>query len=470
MILRATVFVFASLAVLHAQESRLGADFRGESERLSKSCSSFSFGALASCAEVLFTDHPLHVAVGSLAPQNGVGFGAAMVGHWTTANWRNSWDFDAVGSSNLSWRAGGYLTLVHVSRPKITVSTGGGSTQPSNLGVREQLVFHVYAENDSLQKLNFFGIGPNTSASNRVFYGQRETITGGNAVWPVWNKFNVALFGEANGRFVDIGNPYGLASPAAVATSVSPNSPGTVGQPGFAQLGEGIRLRPTFAKDYIRLNYSVSLQEYIAGNSTYSFRRFTTDLQHQFPLYRSTRTYLAREFNGPDSCAADLADPAAKCPPIMTPPPPGKTRNLEGSVGLRLLIQESIVPSGHVVPFYFQPTLGGSDINGFTALGSFQDYRFRAPNLLLFRANIEHSIYKWPIGVIAMIDEGKVAMTRSDVDFSHLRHSYSAGLTLRAGGFPMVYLLFSWGDQEGSRTSARIDTSLLGGTPHPSLY
>ena len=481
------LFALTALAA-SAQETRLGADFRGEGDRLKSSCSSFSFGALGSCAEVLFTDHPLHIAVGSLAPQNGTGFGLAMVGHWTTQSWRNSWDVDALGTSNGSWRAGGYMTLVWIRRPHIGVSVGtapaGGSatTAPpkSNLSVREQVIFHVYAENTSLSKVNFFGIGPSTSDTARAFFSQREAITGANAVWPVWSKFNVALFGEANGRFVNTGLPYGVSAPALIGV-ISPappgtvptvlNSPGLVGQPGFAQFGEGVRLRPTFFNDYVRLNYAVSLQEYVAGgNSTYSFRRFTTDLQHQFPLYRTTRTLLPHDFNGPDSCSADVADTASKCPPIVTPAPPGKTRNLEGSIGLRLLIQESIVPSGHVVPFYFQPTLGGSDINGDTALASYQDYRFRAPNLILFRANIEHSIYKWPIGVTAMIDEGKVALNRSDIGFSHLVHSYSAGLTLRAGGFPMVYLLFSWGGHEGTHTSARTDTSLLGGTPHPSLY
>ena len=89
---------------------------------------------------------------------------------------------------------------------------------------------------------------------------------------------------------------------------------------------------------------------------------------------------------------------------------------------------------------------------------------------MLFRANVEHSIYTLPIGVTAMIDEGKVALNRSDIDFSHLMHSYSAGLTLRAGGFPMVYLLFSWGGHEGTHTSAVMNTSLLGGAVHPSLY
>ncbi len=69
-----------------------------------------------------------------------------------------------------------------------------------------------------------------------------------------------------------------------------------------------------------------------------------------------------------------------------------------------------------------------------------------------------------------MLDEGKVALTRGDIDFTHLLHSYSAGLTLRAGGFPMVYLLFSWGGHEGMHTIASMNTSLLGGASRPSLF
>jgi hypothetical protein len=69
-----------------------------------------------------------------------------------------------------------------------------------------------------------------------------------------------------------------------------------------------------------------------------------------------------------------------------------------------------------------------------------------------------------------MLDEGKVALQRSDLDFTHLRHSYSVGLTLRAGGFPMVWLLFSFGGQEGSHTTAAMNNSLFGASARPSLY
>jgi len=34
-------------------------------------------------------------------------------------------------------------------------------------------------------------------------------------------------------------------------------------------------------------------------------------------------------------------------------------------------------------------------------------------------------------------------------------HSFSVGLTLRAGGFPQVFVLFSWGGNEGTHTIAK---------------
>ena len=287
-------------------------------------------------------------------------------------------------------------------------------------------------------------------------------------MWPIaWQAIsglNASLLAEANSRTTDIRPSLGQTSPSIEQLYTPITAPGLANQPAYAQFGQGIRIRPSLAGDYVRLNYSVNYQEYVApGNSSFSFQRFTTDLQHQFPLYSKTRTLRPLDHNGPDDCSVDATDSAHKCPPIVT-------RNLEGSVGIRFLLSESYIPSGNVEPFYLQPTLGGSDINGNPALGSYQDYRYRAPNLMLVRASFEHSIYKWPLGVALMIDEGKVANRPGDLDFSHLAHSYSAGLTLRAGGFPMVYLLFSWGGHEGMHNTASMNTSLLGGGSRPSLY
>jgi hypothetical protein len=164
--------------------------------------------------------------------------------------------------------------------------------------------------------------------------------------------------------------------------------------------------------------------------------------------------------NGPDECASA---PDEKCPSISY------SRNLEGSIGFRLLISESAAGANSVVPFYFQPTLGGSDIMGNPSLSSYADYSFRGPNLLLLRESFEHSLWG-PLGFTFIADQGKVALARGDVDFQNLKHSFATGITLRAGGFPQVFLLFALGGSEGHHTIASVNTSLVGGSSRPSLY
>jgi hypothetical protein len=226
------------------------------------------------------------------------------------------------------------------------------------------------------------------------------------------------------------------------------------------QLGEGFRIDPVLFKDHFELDYLGNFQQFFApSSSTNSFLRWTADLNHTFYLYGRTKSGIrSTSATGPDECAPN----GAKCPEIQ------HTLNLNGSVGLRLLVSESINSATSAVPFYFQQTLGGSDINGQLALGSYQDYRFRAPNLLLLQESFEHSIWG-PFGLKLMADEGRVALTRGDLGFDHLRHSFAAGLTLRAGGFPMVYLMFAWGGPEGHHNIFNMNSSLLGGSARPLL-
>jgi len=292
--------------------------------------------------------------------------------------------------------------------------------------------------------------------------------------------------GEANGRFVDLRPSTGNGSPSIEALYTDATAPGLATQPGFLQLGEAIRIRPIFFEDLLHLNYQLTYQQFFApSNSTFSFQRVNLDLSHSFALYKSTtRFYLPRDANGPDECSinrlgdyegcsldhnAQVANCEAangtdksKCKEI--------TRDLQGSIGFRFFLSTSITESGHVVPFYFQPTLGGGDLNGNPSLASYQDYRFRAPDVMLLRENFEHSIGKLPLGVAFIADQGKVGFNRDDLGSSPWFHSYSAGLTLRAGGFPQVFLLFAWGGTEGTHTIANVNTSLLAGSARPWLF
>lgn len=455
-----------------AQESALHADFRGEATRVGSSCKIQSAKSLLGCGVELFTDHPLHIAAGSLPPQNGFGFGIAFVGGKNTTNWRNSWDIDAVGSTNASYRAGGYLTMIHTPPVQIhvieSVSSPAGApkskkARPGRNFVHPYTVINFYAQTISLNQLFYFGQGNASSPQGQTAYGMSETIAGVSAIKPVFEwalirKLNLSINGEMNGRFVGLRANTNTSVPSIGNVYTALTTPALKSQPAMAQFGEGVRLEPQLG-DRFRINYLGSFEQYAASaDSHQSFLRWTVDLDNTFVLYGHTQSEArAATSRGPDQCASD------PCPAVSY------SRNLSGSIGVRLLVSESPVSSSNVIPFYFQPTLGGSNIDGQSMLPSYQDYRFRAPNLIYLKTSFEHSVWG-PLGFAASWDEGKVESARSQIDFDHLKHSFATGLTIRAGGFPMVTVLFAWGGHEGNHTILTMNPSLLGGSARPSLY
>jgi hypothetical protein len=470
------VLCFAALSAV-AQEGDLQSDFRRERKHIREACDTFGLKLVTGCAYTLFTDHPLHIAAGSMPPQNGFGLGGAFVAFKNTTNWRMSWDVDAMGATSGSWRAGAYMKMIHT--PEIPTgsilgapdnSGGPPAKKSAKVGVHPYTVFNLYAQTTSLNKLNFFGLGNNTTLAGASVFGMSQTILGANVTKPVFElpsikKLNLALLGEVNGRFVDIRGEHGQSTPSIETVYTNVTAPGLNSQPGFIQLGEGVRIAPTIPLPFeplirdLELNYTGKFQQFFApSSSTNSFLRWTVDLDHTFNLYGVTQsTPLHADTRGPDECAPQKED----CPP------PPTSFNLNGSIGIRLLLSESINSATSAAPFYFQQTLGGQDIDSALTLGSYQDYRFRAPNLLLLQENFEHSIWG-PFGLKFMADQGRVALTRGDLGFSHLKHSFAGGLTLRAGGFPMISMMFAWG-AEGHHNLFNMNTSLLGGSTRPLL-
>ena len=461
-----STLILAALPALSqaGNESRIHSDFRREGEEL-QSCKSFKFGSIASCAQTLVTGQPMHIAVGSLAPQNGVAAGLAFVEHKNFANeWRLNWNLDAVATGNGSWRAGAYMKAFRQPGGKIIVVYPGASGPKNSAPLyRTAPLFNLYAETTSLNRIYYYGLGPNTLAANRSVFGLTQTIAGASAIIPLAGKAGLSLLGEFNGRLPSLRGNKGESSPSIEALYTESTAPGLSRQPAYLQAGEGVRLRPSLFRDSLRLNYLLQFQQFIApSDSHYSFRRWTADFGHEFPLYRNVRLTAARDQNGPDSCSTSSTTPG--CPHISL------TQNLEGSISVRLLMTGSVANAGSVVPFYFDPTIGGSDLNGQPILASYPDYRFRAPNLLLLRETFEHSLGKLPAGFLFSIDESKIGMNRNDISFDHLRHTFTAGLTVHAGGLPVLSLLFSWGGNEGHHTAATISNTLLGASARPSLF
>ncbi len=450
------------------------------------SCTSGLKG-IPGCAQTLFTGTPFHIAVGSLAPQNGIGAGLAFAefyhptycaswldfthappaGRRNACHWSLNINADGQASGNASWRTGVYFTAARISARVPVVHYPGQSRTRQHLATftNPSPTVSFYSETNSLNRVYFYGLGPYTPPADRTDFGFSENITGISATVPLVSSplasAGIALLGEINGRFPSVRGSYGDTSDSIEILNTEGSAPGLVSQPGYLQTGEGLRLIPALPEAaHLNLNYLVELQQFTAPSaSQYSFRRFTTDLDHRLVLYTK-----------------DVGKPRSAPPPplpgaqVRTIPPISPTRDVTGSLSVRLFIQESIANAGRTVPFYFDPTIGGSDINGQSILPSYPDYRFRAPNVLLLHGAYEQSLGKIPIGLFLGIDEAKVGLRRDDIAFNHLRHSYSAGLTVHAGGVPVIYLLFAWGGDEGHHTIGTISDALIGPGTRPSLF
>jgi len=451
------------------QEGRVQSDFCREwlelhpcRQQLSKPCSTFTAGHLVDIGQTLVTGQPIHIALGSLSPQNGFGAGLAFVEHKDFKSERRlTFDADAVATTNLSWRAGSYLTTYKLPQSKETIGVVMGTPKSPMKRPSVQIapVFTLYAEATSLNRLYYYGLGPDTLPAGQAAFGLTQAIAGAGATLPL-NRGGISFTAEFNGRVPQLRPDTNEPAPTVAALYTEATAPGLTRSAAFLQPGVGIQIQPSLFKDHLRLHYLANFQDFTALGAPYSFRRWTADIGHEFPLARRVFLTAASPQNGPDSCGSV----GSACPHIST------TINNEGSVSLRLLMTGSATSAGSAVPFYFDPTSGGSDLDGNPILASYPDYRFHAPNLILLRGAVEHALPKIPLGVYFSADAAKSPLARSEIDFTNLRTSYSAGLTVHAGALPVVYLLFAWGGNEGTHTIFSISNTLLGASPRPSLF
>ncbi len=465
----AAAFLIAASPAFAQDESRFASDLRREGGHLRENCGEFR--RIPSCAYTLFTDYPFHLAVGSLAPGNGFSMGLAFVERYTpNESWRISWNADAVRSFGGSYRAGVYMKLIHTPTRAIGVgTTGAGGTGGAGGGnpIREYPVFNIYAQTISLEEALFFGLGNSTSEAGRSLFSERQTIVGSNVIYPIggggWLRaLRPSLVGAVNGRFMRV-RPNSVDEIVPIDALYSDaEAPGLADEsPTFVQFEEGIRFKPSLPNGRLRFNYLVSFQQFAAlGDPDSSFRRWNLDLNHEFPIYRTVGSPAASDTNGPNECFTAVG--TNTCPEVTF------SRNRTGAVNIRAMVSSSTAFGDNRVPFYFQRTLGGRDINGERLLASFDNYRFRGPHLIAFQQSLEHSLWG-PIGAYVLAEQGKVTSTRGDLNFDELRTSYAVGLTIRAGGLPMINFSFAWGD-EGNHVISTMDTSLLGGSARPALH
>jgi outer membrane protein assembly factor BamA len=102
--------------------------------------------------------------------------------------------------------------------------------------------------------------------------------------------------------------------------------------------------------------------------------------------------------------------------------------------------------TGHRVPFYFLPYVGGVD-----TVRSFREFRFKDENAMWMTAEYNYMPIKW-ISVAAFVDAGKVAPDWNNIDFTGLKKAYGFGFRVHSRKQTFAKINFATGGGEGWQT------------------
>lgn len=109
----------------------------------------------------------------------------------------------------------------------------------------------------------------------------------------------------------------------------------------------------------------------------------------------------------------------------------------------RVAASTSNVEPEQQVPFYVMPTLGGKD-----TLRGFHEYRFRGPHALLLQGEYRFEIWSG-LDAALFYDAGKVALRRSQLNFSNLESDYGFGFRFNTDRGIVARVDAAFGSRDG---------------------
>ena len=338
---------------------------------------------------------PLHPVISGVGPGGGWGAGVGF-----DAPGRGPWDFSAkaVYTLNNYWLA----------------EAIGGYKGP-------RAAFEAFARAREMDRLDYYGSGPNSQLSNRTSYAYRDPVIGAHG------KFRVTPWLALGARFEEIW-PYARSGDRlpTIETRFFPgDAPALFSQPLYGRYQGSVDFHlPAGAGDAFyqgtktRATYAMYDDQ---DTEQFNFRRLDVEAQQVFAGFAAHHRLTL------SSWASTLTAGA-----------------------------------GQIIPFSLMPTLGGksairsvhedrlgSDGTDATLRG-YRNLRFRDRNLLLLQA--EYRVPLWgPIDATLFADAGKVAPTRSDLDFEDLRKDVGFSLSIMKGFSTWARMDVGFGSGEGTR-------------------
>lgn len=231
---------------------------------------------------------------------------------------------------------------------------------------------------------DFFGIGPASNRGDRVSFMYRDRAVGGVAE----AILAPPLLARATVEYLtpEIGSGKDSRYPSIEERFTDETAPGLATQPSFLMTRGELELDYASPPGNPRRGgrYFASAARYTDRDTGhYSYDRFDVDLRQYLPFLQERRVIV-----------------------------------------LRAVTRWTRAGSGGEVPFYAQPTLGGS-----RTLRGFRDYRFRDLGQILLQAE-----YRWEIlpalDAALFYDTGKVAPRFADLRLKHLERDYGFGFRI----------------------------------------
>jgi len=374
------------------------------------------FGTVQDTFVDVFVGPGLHPTIGVIEPEGGIAFGLALNDEWhiaETPHARLTTSIEARYSVAGFWGAG---AVAHMQFDWYRVADNGSFRMPQvTLAVR-----HL-----DLPSMPFFGLGNQTSRDDRSLFAMTTTETPILVDFPVW--YGLTLSTQLNLLFAASDPSQAFTNRFSEATAPGIHASTT-------------HLVPGVAVTYRSPEVLYGLQ----GEGRLSYEAYQTMSGGSFTFDR-VEARVAMHYGIEDLPFAQGTFPYL--------------RSLLGSS--RFTAEANLVisqpRSRNAVPFYLQPTVGGGDIHNENWLRSYVNYRFRAPNTVAYGLSYERRLID-PFGFSLFAQWGKVGQDVGDLDFTHLKYSIGAGLTMRLGGQSVVEFSLAWGS-EGTHAYATGNTN-----------
>ena len=245
----------------------------------------------------------------------------------------------------------------------------------------DTLFLDLYGVHRNYPQIDYYGPGPNSSKGNRTDFRLEDTSYDFTAGVKPFRNFKLGVTGGYLQVNTGSGTRSGIASTEVVFSSAT--TPGLDNQSDFLRGGGFIQFdyRDNPGGPRSGGNYLAKFIYYDDRNlDLHTFRRLQIEAQQYFPFFNRRRV-----------------------------------------IALRARTILSFESDGQSVPFYLQPTLGGSD-----DLRGFRAFRFYDNNQIVVNAE-----YRWEsftgLDMALFFDAGKVTSSRSQINFHDLEASAGFG-------------------------------------------